>query len=226
MNSETPSHQPRPRSIREEDDLAGGEVLDRQNEIASNFFLRQVAYLSLLRWFASLVAVGTLALLCCSLFETLKAFNHQLVKATPNVTEIIAPKVEGAQADAKSSANKSIETAPSASTPPATGKQPVAAKISGTQPKVTEPVSVTASVKVDISSIANSVVAIISILVVAIGVIVISLLRMTFSLAPEQLGNTKERTAPALLSGIPTPGIEAFKIVGEALGDFIKSLKK
>jgi len=181
---------------------------------AARSFITEVVVIRWLRIGVAVVLVLVLAGLGAALASAIGAFTRQVDKATPEMRHL----VEVARDAAPAASALSGQTV-NAALPASGASAPVV--LAAVEP----PATLTTSVKVDVASMAGTIVAVISILVVAISVIAISLLQATFKLTPhrsdEPQGERKSDEGKDSKKdpdgGIPLPAKEAAKFLYECL---------
>lgn len=202
------------------DDYAGGyDLSDWHVERRVDVFGKQVDAIFRLRIISTLIATFTLICLIAALGLTVFSFNKQVDKVTPAVNKSLAQ--ETLDATAASKPKPVVPPGAQAGSAPAVAKQENQVQ-TGAVPAAPPPV--VTSITVDLSSIGNSVVAVITVLVVAVAALAIVLLRMTYSLTAGDTSENKTVATPD--NSIPLPGVELVKAVGEALATVIKGVPK
>jgi len=152
-------------------------------------FIDEVVVIRQMRIGVAGVLVAVLAVLVVALLVTICSFNKQIDRVTPEIKHRVETAKSGDSLPTNSA--KSMET--TRTIKPAE-RSPTAASAASEPPLASTPdaPTVTTSVKVDIASMAGSVVAVISILVVAVSVIAISLMQATFKLTPHRSEEAKD----------------------------------
>jgi len=205
---------PRGRYAADDEDLAGGTKNNAAVNKGANIFLAQILAIEKLRGRVALVATVVLAALIFAMCMTVLSFTKQIDKATPDVRLVPGAVVSQSEADGLvTQLEKNKDLGKQA---PATGRGTAAATVvAGTN----------TSVSVDISSIANSVVAVISVLVLAITVLAIALLRSTFSLSTHRENPTSASDGEKKQeNAVQLPAVEAIKACAEAFAEVVKGV--
>lgn len=221
-DTEAPSGEEQPQGR----DLSDG-LLDYRSgaeKAAITNFIDEVTIIRLLRVRVAWVLVAVLMGLGAALGVTIWSFSKQIDRATPEIRHLVEAARDGASAPG---AVASVDPASADKLGIKATAVPASAASAPVVVTAVDTPAVTTSVKIDIASMAGSIVAVISILVIAISAIAISLLRATFGLTPHRREATKadynaveSKDSRKDDGGLPLPAMELLN----SLVDCVKSV--
>lgn len=202
------------------DDYAGGDVLsDFAVRGRIDYFAKRIERLNILRYVAMTVCIAVVICLLVALGLMIDSFTKQIDQITPSVNNLLSKTAPVAV---------NSETTPTTTTATSIKKADEQKDGSGSAvTRTVDAVSATTTISVDMSSIGGSIVAVITVLVLAVSALAIVLLRTTYALTTGDSydGKSESKSEPDDI-GIPLPGAEIIKAVGEALADALKSVSK